>query len=168
MESVDLNQIVRIGTISSIDPSTATARVLFEDRDDQVSFDLSLLFSRTKGTQDYFTLEVGEEVVCLFRPNALEEGYILGAYYNKNKPETIPENNEHKRLVKFKDGTLIEYDSEQSKLTIESNGAINVTASSINIKAPNINIEADINVIGNIKVSGSIIDTTGNTSNHSH
>lgn len=161
MDTTELNKVIRIGTISSIDPKTATARVLFEERDNQVSFDLPIIFPRTKDTQDYFMPTVGEEVLCIFLPNGMEEGFVIGSYYNRYKPETIPENNEHKRLIKFKDGTLIEYDTEKSKLTIDTIGEIN-------IKASNINIEGNVNVIGNINASGSIKDAGGNTANHSH
>lgn len=161
-----LNNLVRIGTISSINPKQAKARVMFEDRDNVVSKELNLLFQRTIGTQDYVIPKVGEQVVCLLLPNGLEEGYILGSFYTKkNIP---PANDENKRLIIFEDGTLLEYDKGQ--ITINSTKDVNITAANnviINGSA-GVTINGNLQVNGNIKASGSIIDTSGNTANHSH
>lgn len=161
-----LNNLVRIGTISSINSKQAKARVMFEDRDNVVSKELNLLFQRTIGTQDYVIPKVGEQVVCLLLPNGLEEGYILGSFYTKkNIP---PANDENKRLIIFEDGSLLEYDN--GRITINATKDVNIiSAENINITAANnVTINGNLQVNGNINASGSIIDTTGNTANHSH
>ncbi|MGJ0848255.1 phage baseplate assembly protein V [Tissierella praeacuta] len=150
-----LNNLIRIGTISSINPNEAKARVMFEDRDNLVSKEFSLLFNRTIGIQDYVIPMVGEQVVCLLLPNGLEEGYILGSFYTKKN--TPPANDENKRLIKFEDGTLIEYDKGQ--ITINGAKDINiVSAKVVNISgSEGITINGDVKVNGNIRASGNIV-----------
>ena len=153
-----ISDFIRVGTISSVNSKEATARVVFEDRDNIVSKEISLLFQRTLGTQDYAIPKVGEQVLCLLLPNGAEEGFILGSYYTNEI--TPPENGENKRLIKFEDGTLIQYD--EGEITINATKGVNI------ISAKNINITGNLQVNGNINATGSITDTTGNTANHSH
>lgn len=161
-----LSDLIRIGTISSVNPEEAKARVIFEDRNNQVSKELQIIFQRTIGTQDYSIPKVGEQVLCLFLANGWEEGYIIGSYYNKNiKP---PANDENKRLIKFEDGTLIEYNL--GEITINAKKDVNIiSAESINITAAReVIVNGNLQVNGNISASGSIIDTSGNAANNSH
>lgn len=163
---MNIDDLIRIGTVSSINPKNASARVLLEDRDNLVTGELKILFKRTLGTQDYSMIKVGEQVTCLFLPNGLEEGFIIGSYYtDKIIP---PDNDEKKRLIKFEDGSIVEYDD--GEITIKATKNINILAAqSVNIEAPmGVSINGDVQVNGNINASGSIIDAAGNTSNHSH
>lgn len=161
-----INNLIRIGTISSLNPKKAKARVIFEDRDNLVSKELPVLFQRTLGTKDYSMPKVGEQVLCIFQPNGLEEGYIIGSYYTEKI--TPPADDEKKRLIKFEDGSIVEYNN--GEITIKGAKSINIiAATNVNIEGPSgVNINGDLKVNGNINATGSIIDTTGNTSNHSH
>lgn len=167
----DYDNLIRIGTISSVNSSKATARVIFEDRDDQVSKELPVIFKRTVGTQDYAIPKVGEQVLCLFMPNGLEEGFILGSFYTG----PVPANDENKRLIKFEDGSIIEYNA--GEITIDAKGGnVNIIAAkNVNIDGPDgvsigkdVTINGNLVVNGNISATGSIIDAGGNTANHSH
>lgn len=177
-----INNIIRIGTLSSINSEKAKARVIFEDRDNLVSKELPIIYNRTLGTQDYVMPKVGEQVLCLFLNNGLEEGFILGSFYTeKIKP---PAKDEKKRLIKFEDGSLLEYDNGQitikaaKDVNIISAININITAAStVNISGPirinldspgGVTINGNVQVNGNINASGSIIDSGGNTANHTH
>lgn len=163
---VNINDLIRTGTVSSINSEKASARVLFEDRDNLVTAELKILFKRTLGTQDYNMVKVGEQVTCLFLPNGVEEGFIIGSYYTDKI--TPPANDEKKRMIKFDDGSIVEYDD--GEFTIKATKNINVLAAqSVNIEAPmGVNINGDVQVNGSINASGSIIDSAENTSNHSH
>ena len=79
------------------------------------------------------------------------DGYVLGAIYN-NK-DTPPVASKDKFFVRFEDGTEIEYDKKTHILRV---------------KAQTVIIEGNVNVIGSIHVTGSIIDEGGNTPHHSH
>lgn len=79
-----------MGIISSINRKKCTARVYFEDRDDQVSHDLGILVPQTMKSKYYYMPDVGEKVICGFLTNGEETGFILGSVYSEvDKP--VPE-----------------------------------------------------------------------------
>ena len=48
-----LNDLIRIGEVSSINPEKCTARVVFDDDDSIVSYDLPILPRNTLNTHDF-------------------------------------------------------------------------------------------------------------------
>ena len=111
LESIVKN-MVKVGIVESFNQNNATARVVFEDANLK-SYDLPIMVKQTKDNKDYWVPDIDEPVICIFLPTGIESGFILGAYYNqKDKPPVIDQN---KRTVKFKDGTIIEYDRKQHK-----------------------------------------------------
>lgn len=156
--------IVKVGVVSSVNPKDGTARVYFPDRDDLVSFDLQVLQRNTLKNKDYSLPDVNERVVCLFMGDGTENGFILGAIYDRKNYPIL--NNSKIREVLFEDGTHISYDREKSELKIESVGdvivssakavsvssvksvtissslAIDLTAPTINLNATSINLNA--------------------------
>lgn len=156
-----LENLIKIGEVSSIDPAKATARVVFDDEDSLVSFDLQVLQKNTFGNKDYSMPEIGEDVVCLFLPSGPEDGFILGAVYaGEIEP---PENSEDVRTILFKDGTKIKYDRAAHELTAEI-GDVKVRANQngeAEIEAPEISIKGDLKVSGKIKADGDI-ESAGN------
>ena len=111
---------VRIGEVSSIDPVKCTARVVFDDEESMVSYDLPVLQRNTMGNRDYQMPEVGEDVVCLFRSGGCEDGFIIGSFYagQVTPPETSPD----KRTVVFRDDTKVSYDRASHKLSVQIDG----------------------------------------------
>jgi len=125
-QSQEAQNIFRVGEISSTNPEKGTVRVKFQDADKLVSFDLPTLFGSTLKDRKYKMPDVGEQVACLFQPNGLETGVVLGCMYNaKDKP---PANNQDIDHVTYEDGTVIEYDRKNHKLTANVKGDIDVTA----------------------------------------
>ena len=61
-----MNQMVRVGTVSIIDPSAGTARVILQDSGEMVSYDLPVLFQKTQNDKFYTMPDIGEQVLCLF------------------------------------------------------------------------------------------------------
>ena len=124
LESIVKN-MVKVGIVESFNQNNATARVVFEDANLK-SYDLPIMVKQTKDNKDYWVPDIDEPVICIFLPTGIESGFILGAYYNqKDKPPVMDQN---KRTVKFKDGTIIEYDRKQHKLTADVKGDINIKA----------------------------------------
>lgn len=74
---------------------------------------------------DYHLPDIGAYVVCIFRGNGMSDGFVLGCYYGGNKP---PVTSGEKWHHKFKDGTFIEYDREEHKLTANVQGDIEAIA----------------------------------------
>lgn len=121
-----LKNLVRVGRVSSINPGNATVRVVFEDRQDMVSYDLPVLVRQSLKNKDYFMPDVGEQVLCLFLPSGNAQGFVLGSFYSD--ADTPPVNDVNKRHVQFEDGTSIEYDRATHTLTVFCKGDINITA----------------------------------------
>ena len=108
--------MIRIGKVSSVDENNCTARVLFEDRDNVVSYDFPIIVPATLKDKYYCLPQLGERVLCILQPNTPSKSFILGSYYcDKRKP---PYKNKDKAYVEFEDKTLIEYDKKAHKLKL--------------------------------------------------
>lgn len=130
-----IKNLIRVGRVSSVDPATATARVVFEAQG-LVSYDLPVLQRQTLKNKDYCLPDVGEHVVCIFLPTGNAEGFILGAIYSD---EDLPSaSSADKRVVEFSDGTTVEYDRATHTLTINAVGPVNIVA------AGNVNVTGDV------------------------
>lgn len=110
-------------------------------------------------------MEVNEHVVCLMDKYA-EEGVCIGAIYNEvDTPDPGEAAGKFRKL--FSDGTLIEYDKNAHKLTVDVKGQLEAIATGdvtidtqTNLKgtaAIKATIEAPaIALTGNVVVSGSL------------
>lgn len=112
--------LIKIGEISSIDPAKCTARVVFDDEDSIVSFDLPVLQRNSLKNHDYAMPDVGEDAIVLFFDEGQEDGVILGSIYAGEV--TPPESTENRRTVVFDDDTRVCYDRAEHKLTVTIEG----------------------------------------------
>ena len=64
----------KIGEVSSINPARCTARVIFDDENSMVSYDLPIMQRNSFGNCDYQMPDIGEDVLCLFRVTDLKTG----------------------------------------------------------------------------------------------
>lgn len=115
-----LNSIIKIGEVSSVDYARGTARVVFDDDDSVVSFDLPVLHTNTYANKDYGLPDPGEDVLCIFLPSGPEEGFVIGSFYAGEI--TPPESNKNRRTVVFSDGSRVCYDRAEHKLTVTLDG----------------------------------------------
>ena len=133
----DAKNVIRSGRISSINPKNGTARVVFADKDNLVSYDLPVLQRSTLKNKDYSMPDIGESVVCLFKPNGIAEGFVVGAHYNEE--DAPPTADPDVRMVKFDDGTVVSYNRKTHVLDINcGSGTVNVIA------AGNVNVTGDV------------------------
>ena len=146
-----LNNLIRIGKVSSVDYQRGTARVTFPDDDEIVSYDLPVLHRNALKNKDYNMPDIDERVLCLFLPSGVATGFILGSVYT----ETVlpPESSGKYRTVVFDDGTRVRYDREDHHMSIDI-GETKITANRgfVTVDAPrNISITAgnDVNVKAN-------------------
>lgn len=147
-----LANIVRVGVVSSVGDAAGSARVVFDDRDDMVSFDLPVMQRQSLQNKDYAMQDVGEQVVCLFLPSGVEQGFVLGSLYSSK--EARPADSRDVRRVQFSDGTAIEYNRATHVLTAAVQGNVVVTATG------NINASADGEVVvtaPNITLNGAVM-----------
>lgn len=115
-----VSSLIKIGEISSIDPAKCTARVVFDDEDSIVSFDLPVLQRNSLKNHDYAMPDVGEDAIVLFFGEGQEDGVILGSIYAGEV--TPPESTENRRTVVFDDDTRVCYDRAEHKLTVTIEG----------------------------------------------
>ena len=120
----ELDQLIRIGRITSVDEKKHTARVQFTDRDEMVSWDLPVLVPSTVDPQDYCLPVENTDVVCVFLPNGQQQGFIIGAFYTDQNPPPITDRKKY--LRKFKDGTKIEVDKASRAIRIKTEGNVTV------------------------------------------
>ena len=150
---MNIEDIIRIGNVDSINPENGTVRVRFPDRDNKVSKELKVIYSKTHMP------DVDEIVLCTFLPNQTEEGFVLGSFYNE--VDTVPANSSDIKVWQFSDGGKIEYN--------KGNGELNITAvSKVSITAPEINLNGDVNISGNLKTSGTTETAAGKIDGHTH
>ncbi len=121
-----LNQMIRIGKVSTIDPAAGTARVILPDSGGVVSYDLPILFKKTQNDKYYSMPDIGEQVLCLFLPNGQEQGFIIGSFFSQI--DSTPVNDPDKTHVKFRDNTSMEYDRKKHRLTVNIKGRVLVNA----------------------------------------
>ncbi|MFD0710642.1 phage baseplate assembly protein V [Paenibacillus sp. GCM10027626] len=72
-----VQNVIRVGFVSSVDTGQQMIRATFPDRDDQVSDWLQLVIPPIEGASIKMPA-VGEQVLCLFLGNGLETGFWLG------------------------------------------------------------------------------------------
>lgn len=163
MEDENGRELVKVGEVSSVDYEKGTARVVFDDEEGFVSNDLQVLQRNTQENQDFWMPDVGEDVVCLFLPNGMEDGFIVGSFYADEI--TPPESGENKRYIKFKDESEIEYDWEKHRLfarvgktQVEVTGnSVHISgAENVKVSVPNIEFVGDLKVSGNISANGEV------------
>lgn len=177
----DLVDLIRVGEVTSVNPAAMTARVTFDDDDGITSYDLPILQRNTLNNHDHCCVDVGEDVLCLFLPTGIEEGFILGSFY---AGEVVPpSSSKDVRMVEFSDGTKLFYDRSSHKLTGDVKGDVSLTVSgtvsvqaqdivtvksstSVTLQAPVINLNGAINTAAEGGGSGTMtimgdIDQTG-------
>ena len=170
-----LNDLIKVGEVSSIDPATGTARVVFDDEDGTVSYDLPILQRNTYKTKDFHSVTVGEDVLCLFLPTGPEEGFILGSFYAGEI--TPPESTKDRRTTVFEDGTVIRYDmashtatviiggtqiiANQTNVTVNCANAVVNATSGVTLNTPKTDVTGALNVMGLITGKGGLAVSGG-------
>lgn len=175
--------LIKLGEISSIDPGRGTARVVFDDEDGLVSYDLPVLQRNTLKNHDFAMPDIGEDAIVLFFGEGQEDGVIIGSIYAGEV--TPPESTENRRTVVFDDDTRVCYDRQEHKLTVTIEGTeivfnrqdgsitvpnavtINCTtatvnaSSSVTLDTPKTDITGVLNVTGLITGKGGLAVSGG-------
>lgn len=165
----------RVGFVSKHELTEAglCCRVVFPDKDDLVSKPYPVMQRAAGGSQDFDVPAIGEQVVVATLPNGPEEGFIEGTIYSASSPP--PSTDPNKRMTRFADGTLVEYDKAAHTMLIDAAGPITIrttgpvrvaaegrvditSASTVSIEAPTIRLEAgEIELLGEIRHTGNML-----------
>ena len=150
-------RMVRVGIVTQVFSNQGTVRVKFDDQDGEVSYELPVIFKKTQKDKDYWLPDVGEQVLCVFLPYGIEQGFVLGAFYSEvDKP---PVKDKNKRRIEFEDGSYVEYDRKEHKLTVEIKGEAEIKVekdAKIEVSGNGelkVNGNATVNVSGNVELS---------------
>lgn len=106
--------VFRVGTVVSTDPGAGSVRVQIADADRLVSYDLPVMQRQTLQNKDYAMPDVGEQMLCLFMPFGMEQGFALGSIFSQ--VDATPVQDQDKRHVDFADGSWVQYDRKAHRL----------------------------------------------------
>ena len=151
-----LMNIIRVGEVTKTVPSKHMVRVAFPD-DGDVSHELPVICPNTKDNSDFHMPDVGEDVLCVFLPGGIEDGFVLGSFY---APEVArPTANQDERKVRFKDGTTVTYNRATHELDVVIEGThIHADRSKVDVTTPQ---------QVNITTTNATIEASGSISLHS-
>ena len=117
---------IRLGKISSIDYAKGMARVVYHEKDDDVTRLIPLL------SHEYKMPPVGSQVLVVHLSNGTEAGVVLGRPWSeKNAPPEGGATLYRKDLGQNPGDAMIRYDG--STLTIKCTGAININGATIDL-----------------------------------
>ncbi|EUB82770.1 phage baseplate assembly protein V [Pseudomonas sp. GM30] len=170
------------GEVSAVDHMTCRIRVRLDNRDGVESYWLNVPQRNTQGTQRRPLMpELNEQVAVLLDSDGVGGVYLGGVYSTAEPPPVVDENTDY---VRFSDGTISTYDRAAGVMTLDCVGALlvkcgrNITveagepvvvkAPSATLDIPQVALNGNLQVNGNINATGTIIDVGGNSSNHSH
>lgn len=173
---------LQYGEISAVDYLGCRVRVRLDERDGVESYWLNVPQRNTQGTQRRPLLpELGEQVAVLLDADGVGGVYLGGIYSTEEPPPVLDEDTDY---VRFSDGTSITYDLKSSEmeldcvgattlrctrnLTVESGEPVVVNAPSATLNIPEVALNGNLLVDGNIDATGTIMDVGGNSKNHTH
>lgn len=112
----------KIGIVSTVDRKKCTARVVFEDLDNSVSYNLKVLVRNTLKKKDYWMPEEKEAVLCIFLGNGIETGFIFGSFYSEEDkpPEEISEDGKERVGLWIDENNYIKWVEEERKFVVKS------------------------------------------------
>ncbi|WP_241667871.1 phage baseplate assembly protein V [Pseudomonas sp. Sample_24] len=140
-----LENLLRAGTIAAIDPEAPRCRV----KTGGLMTGWLPFFSPRAGTDsEWDPPSEGEQCLVLSPSGNPATGFVLYGIFSDQFP--APDNNLARRRRKYRDGAIVEYDTESHTLTatLPAGGTANLTAPG------GVNITGDVHITGNVAVEG--------------
>ncbi len=139
-----MSQLIRVGFVTARQPEKH--RVQVELRDTVTSRLttkwLPVLCPRASGDLHYDLPDIGDQVLCLFLPYGLEQGFVVGAMYGRQTPPVSDPEKFHRR---FKDGATIEYDRANHALSATIPGTATIKcAGPMTLEAPTVYVRGTL------------------------
>lgn len=155
-----------------VDKTQVCCRVQYLDKSGLISKPLPVKQFGSRSTSAYWCPKVGDDVSVTMLPNAEEDGFIDGSFYNTGNPPPIVDPNT--RHITFADGTVMEYAEGppagirgakaggSGVFTFFSAGPLNINCANATItcsgqctiKAAAITLDADVTITKNLTVQG--------------
>lgn len=170
------------GEVSAVDHMTCRIRVRLDDRDGVESYWLNVPQRNTQGTQRRPLMpELNEQVAVLLDSDGVGGVYLGGIYSTAEPPPVVDEDTDY---VRFSDGTVSTYDRAAGVMTLDCVGALlvkcgrNITveagepvvvnAPSATLNIPQVTVNGNLQVNGDVNATGAVMDVSGNSNHHSH
>lgn len=161
--SRQLANLLRVGTVTELDPATARVRVSTSG----LTTDwLPWAASRAGNTRQWSPPRVGEQVILASPYGDLGQAVVMGSIYSDDKPP--PASSQDQETVVYPDGSTVDYNSATNTLTVTVAGAGNVV---VNCKVATVNAETSVTLntpdtfcTGNLTVAKNLtMGSSGNT-----
>lgn len=119
-----MDDLIRVGRVSTVNYKAGTAKVVYRDRDDMVTGELPMLSS------EYLMPKPDDMVLVLHLKNAPSRGVIVGPIYNDdNRPGISGKNKYHKKLTDD-----VQFKADGGDFTVKTSGKVTIDADSIVFK----------------------------------
>ncbi len=118
---------IRLGKVSSLDPAAGLVRVVYHEKDSEVTRLIPILSPVFSGL--YSLPEVGDQVLVVHLSNGSEAGVVLGRPWSEKFPP--PEGAEglvRLDMDRSPGAAMLRYDAKTKALTIHCDGTIDITA----------------------------------------
>jgi phage baseplate assembly protein V len=147
----DVSELIRLGTIASVDLAAATCTVRYGDPDDDdggaETPAIRWLAPRAGRTRVWSPPSIGEQVILLVPDGQLAAAVALPGIWQDSVP---PPGSTLAELVEYDDGARIGYDPENHALT-----AILPDGATALVEAPGgLTIRANVTIEGNVTLTG--------------
>ena len=150
-----LANVVRLGTVASVDADRARVRVRYDrgaDGAPVLTGWLPWLTHRAGAARTWWAPSPGEQVALLAPGGELPQAAVLPAIYRTTHP--APDSDPAKRVTLHPDGARIEYDATLHRLT-----AVLPAGATTALTSPGgIAVTGDVTVTGNVTASGDVTD----------
>lgn len=164
------------GEVSAVDYLTCRIRVRLDDRDGVESFWLNVPQRNTQGTKRRPLMpELGEQVAVLLDEDGVGGVFLGGIYSTAEPPPVVDEDTD---FVRYSDGTIVSYDRAAGVMTLDNVGAllvkcarsitleseepVVVKAPTATLEIPQLTLDGNLQVNGDINATGTIMDAGGN------
>jgi phage baseplate assembly protein V len=153
----DADQLIRFGTIASVDLGAARCTVSLDD--DAVTGPVRWLEARMGQTRTWSPPSEGEQVLVLCPAGEIGAAVALRGLVSDAFP---PPGNDLLEIMQFKDGAALSYDTDNHALAI-----ILPNGGSLRVVAPGgVKVEGDLACTGAIKADGDVVAGTVSLQNH--
>lgn len=157
----DPDQLIRLGTIASVDLASARCTVRLADGDDGETGPLPWKEGRAGETRTWSPPSIGEQVVLICAGGELGAGLVLRGLPCEAFP---PVGNSLTELIRFSDGAILSYDPASHALAFTLPGG-----ATMGIEADGgIAITGDITLTGKLTASDDVVAGGISLKSHKH
>lgn len=157
--------ILRLGTIASVDHAAATCTVQLGDLE---TGELPWITQRAGGIRMWSPPTIGEQCLLACPEGDLDAGIVLVGLYSDARP--APSTNPDLHLIEYPDGATIAYDSAAHSLTaiLPAGGTARIAADGGITITGDVAITGDVTVTGQITASADVKAAGISLKNHKH